>query len=342
MKSVLHIVILFTLATLSLGVAVRLWKTPSRAPATEIAIREDLTLPRSPEDEDQEGDRATQPNPRNPDPSRTPPPPAPPQEIIREEPTPVVRIIPAPRPPETAPPPPVALGDAEFYARFAPAVVQIFCRTQALLFSASGVIVNERGLILTNAHVADVVKKSGEEQCEARHGNPASSFAGVSVVFVADTTAKIPDTQVPQRDLAFLTLRDARESFAVAPISLAVLDINTPLYTLGYPSEFLQGVAATDRSNLVFSILPVGGLADIDGNGNTAEGYIFKGGIILQQGSSGTALFRRDGSVAGIIFATTKGATTADRNGIALMTPYIDAILQLETGQGLAEFIASH
>ena len=329
MKSLLGIIILVTLATVSLGVAVRLWKTPSQAPPTEIVIRENSTLPRSPDDEDEAGDRAAQPSSPNTAPTRTPPPPAPP-------------LVPAPRPPETAPPLPVALGDREFYARFAPAVVQIFCRTQALLYSASGVIVNERGLILTNAHVADIVKKSGEEQCEVRHGNPASSFAGVSVVFVADTTAKIPDTQVPQRDLAFLTLRDARESFAVAPISLAVLDVNTPLYTLGYPSEFLQGVAATDRSNLVFSILPVGGLADIDGDGDTAEGYIFKGGIILQQGSSGTALFRRDGSVAGIIFATTKGATTADRNGIALMTPYIDAILQLEAGQGLAEFIANH
>ena len=201
---------------------------------------------------------------------------------------------------------------------------------------------NGRGLVLTNAHVADVIKKTGQENCQARHGNPAEPFAGLEIVFVADTAPKIPETEVPQRDIAFLRLVEPRAAFAVAPIRFATAEIGETLYTLGYPSEFLEGAAASANSNLVFSVLRVDNYADIDDELATAEGYVFRGGIVLQQGSSGTAVFSRSGGVLGIIFATTKGATTADREGVALTTSYIDRMMRLEVGRGLAEFIASH
>ena len=87
-------------------------------------------------------------------------------------------------------------------------------------------------------------------------------------------------------------------------------------------------------------MLRVAALADVDGNLKDAEGYLFRGGIVLQQGSSGTALLNRQGEVLGIIFATTRGATTNERDGVALSTPYIDKVLKLETGKGLPDFIA--
>ena len=221
-------------------------------------------------------------------------------------------------------------------------MVQIFCSTPRELFSASGVVVNERGLLLTNAHVADIVRKAGETNCQARHGNPADPFAALEIVFAADTSRKILESQVPERDIAFLRLTEARESFGKAAITIAEVTTGASLLTLGYPSEFLQGAVASAHSNLVFSRLTVADVIDIDGDRSTAEGYVFHGGIVLQQGSSGTALFTPEGRVVGLIFATTKGTTTAERDGIALTTPYIDRILRLETGQGMVEFIASH
>lgn len=234
------------------------------------------------------------------------------------------------------------LLDQEFYARFAAAAVQIYCRTSKEIFAASGVIVNERGLVLTNAHVAEIATKAGEKNCQARHGNPASPFADLEIVFIADTATKIADTEVPQRDFAFLKIVEHVEPFAHATFDLKQAAEGESFLTLGYPSEFLQGVNAEANSNLVFSVLTVAGFSDLDGNRETAEAYVFRGGLALQQGSSGTAVFRRSGGVAGLIFATTKGATTADREGVALTTAYIDRILKLETGQGLAEFIAGH
>lgn len=275
----------------------------------------------------------------------TPPPPLPP-------PPPSPRPAPAPAPPLPSPPPlpppppppqaPPALKEAEFYARYAPAVVQIFCRTAEEIFAASGVIISERGLIMTNAHVGKVVKESGEENCQARHGNPAWRFAGIQIVFIADTALKVPETNVPQRDVAFLRLVEPGEPFLVAPIGLTFVERGTTLLTLGYPSEFLEGITTTSNSNLVFSSLRVDEYADLDDNETTAEAYTSRGGIALQQGSSGTALFQPSGHIVGLIFATTKGATTQDRQGIALTTPYIDKILRLETGEGLVEFIAGH
>lgn len=222
------------------------------------------------------------------------------------------------------------------------AAVQIFCTTKDRLYSASGIIVNRGGLILTNAHVAEIVKTAGEENCKARHGNPAWEFSGVRQVYAADAEPKIPGTTVSQRDFAFLRLDGPREAFTSAAVAVLLADEGASLYTLGYPSEFLQNIAAFSNSNLVFSRLRIDQYADLDGDLTTAEGYVSRGGIALQQGSSGTALFDQEGSVLGIIFATTKGATTADREGVALSMPYIDRVLKTETGQGLLEFIAGH
>lgn len=231
------------------------------------------------------------------------------------------------------------LSDREFYDRFSGSVIQVLCHSREELFTASGVIVNDRGLVLTNGHVAQIVADTGPKNCQARHGNPAERFAGLEVAYIADITLKIPETEVPQRDLAFLRLVEPESLFSVAPVSVALLERGEHVLTLGYPSEFLQSIITSANSNLVFSALAVGGYADVDDNLSTAEGYVFIGGIILQQGSSGTAIFTRRGEVAALMFATTKGATTADRKGIALTTPYMDKVLRLETGQGLLEFV---
>ncbi len=278
-----------------------------------------------------------------------------------EPPPPAIPVLPATPPaPKSAPPPPPRaasriespappaalqepqLSDQEFYARFSRAVVQIFCSTPREVFAASGVIVNERGLVLTNAHVAEVVGRAGRETCQARGGNPAERLAKIEIVFSASTTLKIANTDVPQRDVAFLRLVDSSEPLAAAPVGFAMAERGATLLTLGYPSEFLQGLTTAANSNLAFSVLRVDGYGDLDGDPATAEAYVSRGGIVLQQGSSGTALFARSGTVMGLMFATTKGKTTDEREGLSLMIPYIDRILRLETGQGLAEFIASH
>lgn len=235
-----------------------------------------------------------------------------------------------------------ALSDQEIYSRFSKAVIQIYCSTPQELFAASGVVVNERGLVLTNAHVAEIVKKAGESNCQARHGNPAASFAKLKLIFEAGVALKIADTQVPQRDIAFLQLFDSKDSFGVAEINTADAAEDETVLTLGYPSEFLQGINTESNSNLVFSTLKVDGFVDIDGDKTTAEGYIFRGGLALQQGSSGTALINRSGKIVGIIFATTKAETTQDREGVGLTVSYIDKIMRLETGLGLSQFISSH
>jgi len=258
-----------------------------------------------------------------------------------------------PNPPPPIPPPPTPplvlplsrepdLSNRDFYDRNAEAIIQIFCVTPGKFFAGSGVIVNEQGLVLTNAHIAEIVRDADAKNCQARHGNPADPFAKLEIVFIADTTAKVGDTDVPQMDFAFMKLVEPTEPFRAATVATVDAAEGTVLFTLGYPSEFLQALTASNNANLVFSSLVVAGLANIDGDARTAEAYLFRGGLALQQGSSGTAIFNPAGVVVGLMFATTKGATTADREGVALMTSYIDRVLRQSVGQGLAEFVASH
>ena len=279
--------------------------------------------------------------------------PANPNETIKStKPEPVPALAKPQVSPDAAQPPQITfslpplkprLSDQEIYSKFSAATIQILCSTREELFSASGAIVNQNGLVLTNAHVAKIVEKIGEANCRARHGSPADPFAKIRIIFVPDTIPKLPgNAKIYQRDFAFLKIIGPEEPFSIADIGLDVVEKNTSLLALGYPSEFLESVNTSSNSNLVFSALNVDGYADIDGDLTNAEGYVFNGGLILQQGSSGTALFNRAGEMVGIIFATTKESTTAERQGIALMTSYIDRILKLETGQGLMDFIASH
>lgn len=252
---------------------------------------------------------------------------------------------PEPIPPPPPPPPPPAeplLSDREFYDRYANAVVQIFCHTTDRIVTATGIMLNQRGLILTNAHVAKLVIEAAPPNCQARHGNPASDFAGISIIYPGNTTLKISDTDVPQEDFAFLELDAPREAFSFVPIDLGTAPVGEAFLTLGYPSEFLQSVNTAFHSNLVFSSLVLGGYADLDANPDDAEGYVFHGGIILQQGSSGTPIFYRNGRLNAIIFATTKGPSTDSRDGIAIKLSSIDRALRAETGQGLEEYISTH
>lgn len=242
------------------------------------------------------------------------------------------------------PPPPRPMTDHEFYEKNSKAAVQIFCSGPQEIFAASGAIVSSSGLILTNAHVAEIVKRIGNENCQIRSGSPAEKLGGVEVVFIADTSLKIRDTSVPQRDFAFLKIAEPKAQFTVSEIDPAYrAQKGEWLFTLGYPSEFIQAIVASANSNLVFSKLTVAGTIDVNDDLQTSEGYLFKGGIILQQGSSGTAVFSAfDGTITGLMFATTKGKTTEDREGVALSMPYIDRILKIETGQDLKEFIVNH
>lgn len=327
MSSLLRALLVLFIAVAAAGLAARFFLLPPPSPpAPEKAEPETPATPLEPP--------PTEPEQTPPPESKSSPPPPPPPARIEAPP------VPSPLPAALSVEP--VLTDQEFYNRYAPAVVQILCQTPQELFSASGVIVNDRGLIMTNAHVAGVVKKVGEANCQARSGNPALAFAGLRIVFAADTTREVPETKVPQGDIAFLELVDPREPFAAATVAIRFIERGANLLTLGYPSEFLKSITATANSNLVFSTLRIDGYVDLNGDLSTAEAYVSRGGIALQQGSSGTALFERAGRVVGLIFATTKGETTAEREGIALSTPYIDAVLRLETGQGLAEFIASH
>ncbi|MBI4132602.1 MAG: trypsin-like peptidase domain-containing protein [Candidatus Sungbacteria bacterium] len=330
MKIALQILVLVFAAALGAFLISSLRPLPAE-PITAVEIR-NIELPTAPARESQEIEPSPLPEP----PPELPPPPAP----LKKE--PLVPLAPLPNFLSLPPPPPPQLSDEEFYRRFSGSIVQVYCTTPEELFSASGVIVNLRGLFLTNAHVAEIVEKAGANRCQARHGNPADPFAKIEIVFIPDTSVKISDTEVPQRDFAFLRIVDAISSFSAAEITEEDAGPGAIFLTLGYPSEFLKGLVSSVNSNLVFSSLQVDAFADVDGDTKTAEGYVFHGGLILQKGSSGTAIFTREGKIAGLIFATTKGDTTAERDGIALMTSYMNKILKLETGQGLAEFIAGH
>ena len=303
-------------------------------------------------------------------------------EVTREE--PVAEPVPPPavRPPDPTPAPPASPGaesqDVAVVARIADpypfpplpfqtineraraALVNILCMSgnEALRpISGSGVIIDPRGVILTNAHVAQYVLLSQSSEidlsCVVRSGAPARPMWSVEVLYIptvwvekhaADITSSNP-TGTGEHDYALLRITgspDARVpnvsvgNYPSIPFDVrdAISFPGDPTLVMAYPAEFV-GSAATQ-----FDLHPVSSIASVSElltfHAKTVDLVSFKGAAEAQSGSSGGPIVNVWGYVTGIITTTSDGLTTAERELRALTTSYIDRDLASQTGKGLA------
>lgn len=255
--------------------------------------------------------------------------------------------------------PPLSSGIANTIARAA--LVNIFCESENPLIkpsSGSGVIIDRRGIVLTNAHVAQRVLLSTEPQfrvsCVIRSGSPAQGLWKAAVLFMPTSWASkhardlrvdmprgtgeddfallwisstVGPTPLPQ-EFPFLKF-DTREAIAFADDQVLVAS---------YPAELVGGTTARNNLYAVTSVTTIKNLLTFS---QSTVDQISLGGVIgAQGGSSGGAVVNAWGLLVGIITVTTEGPTTAARDLRAITLAHIDRSLQTSTGTDLAEFLA--
>lgn len=225
--------------------------------------------------------------------------------------------------------------------------------------SASGVIIDPRGVILTNAHVAQYVLLSEDPQinlsCTIRTGSPASPHWIATIFYIPPIWvrehAKDLNVSHPmgtgERDYALLLITKALDgtsptaSFPYVAVDTrnAIGFLNDPVLAASYPAEFVGGIEASRNLYPVSSVTAVKQMltfasGDVD--------VISIGGVIeAQGGSSGGAVVNAWQRLIGIITTTSEGVTTADRDLHALTLYYINSDLKNETGSGLSDFLAA-
>lgn len=242
------------------------------------------------------------------------------------------------------------------------AVVNIMClpRSGGGLhpISGSGVIIDSRGIILTNSHVAQYVllseSPSVDLRCYIRNGSPAAIRWTPSVLFMPRAWVQLHAAELNQahpsgtgeHDYALLYISASADGSPL-PASFPALVPDTregigftgdSALVASYPAEFV-GDAARNDLYAAASVTTIGPLLTF---GTSSVDAISVGGVIeAQSGSSGGAVVNAWERLIGIITTTSSGQTTAQRDLRAITLSYINRDLKIQSGLNLAQVLAS-
>jgi len=245
------------------------------------------------------------------------------------------------------------------------AVVNIFCTSKSGgLFepiSGSGVIIDPRGIILTNAHVAEFLLLQDYSQkdfltCIARTGSPAIPSYTLKLLFISPewvrNNSKVLISSKPtgtgENDFALIKIVGSTNPDVNLPASFPSLKIDTdernikendPVVLVGYPAGFLGGIAIQRDLYTVSTIVNIGERYTF--NLGTLDLFSLGGSPVAQQGASGGAVVSKDSKLLGIIVTSTEATTTSGRDLDAISVAHINRSFASTTGSTLGSLFNS-
>jgi len=290
-------------------------------------------------------------------PTSTPPQlPEPEEEIIEEKPVIEIPEVTTPVVAEAAEPIAATSEPAPVAQSFVPkdlelvnthiqeALVNILCIADSSSpvgsISGSGIIIDPSGTILTNAHIAQnlLLKDYPTEDsivCTVRTGSPATpayiaDLAYISPLWVLENKEAIIQSNpvgTGKDDFALLTITGPSEFgkvpevFPYIPFTFDEAAIGNVVISAGYPASFLSA-AAVQRS--LVQISAAGTVEDIFTFNKLTVDVLALGGVPLaQQGASGGAVVRSDGSLIGLVVTSSLEENTQERDLRAISTGHI-------------------
>ena len=243
------------------------------------------------------------------------------------------------------------------------AVVNIICTApnSSGPLSGSGVIIDPRGVILTNAHVGQYILLSETAgislDCEIRTGSPAHAAYSARVIYISqqwihDHAHEIREEDplgTGENDYALLRITGSITGAAL-PSSFAFLTPNTNetaqsegqhVLAASYPAGFLSGSSALYDLNLVSTITTIKKLFTFS-EAHTADLISLGGIIVAQSGSSGGAVVDGLGHLIGIIATSSLGEQTSQRDLRAVTLYHINHSFIHETGKSLSAYLSGN
>ena len=262
---------------------------------------------------------------------------------------------------------PVTLSFDSLNSKTRSAVVNIYCRlndNSGRITSGSGVIIDPRGVILTNAHVAEYFllknySKPDYVDCSIRTGSPAEPMYRAKPLFIPEawlkTNAQVINETNPtgtgENDFALLLITSkingdpSPDKFDYVPMdeSFSHPEKDSEVIISSYPAEYTKGILAQNSLNEVSGISKISsGYYFNDADKDSLDLIDVSGSIASQGGSSGGAVVEvSSGKLVGIVVTTTKGTgTTSSRELYALTTSHVARKFLAEANQTLDSFLA--
>ena len=242
-----------------------------------------------------------------------------------------------------------------------PALVNILCSasTRSAFSGASGtgVIIDPRGIILTNAHVAQYFLLRSHPQadieCVVRTGAPAKPAYNAELLFfpemwlnehARDIRLEFP-TGTGEHDWALLyvtqtiheTKRPGTFPFVTFDTREAIARPENAVLLAGYPTGFI------DSATLTRNLWPVSTTAAIQNVFTFTQSNIdvlsFGGTIVAQSGSSGGAAVNPWGRLVGLLTTSTLRGSTDMRDLRAISLAHINRSALAHTEQSLLDLL---
>ncbi len=250
------------------------------------------------------------------------------------------------------------------------AVVNIFCTTKISgnfkPITGSGVVISEKGVILTSAHIGEYFLLENESlagliDCVVRDGDTAERAYDAKLLYLpsawllknADAIIQQEPKGTGEDDYSLLLINSSLRlgkklpsdfSYAESNFDFDYLPINLLTLIASYPAGLLGGISVQKNLGMVSTFAPVTALYTFAETGPTSLDIFSLGGnIAAQGGSSGGGVFdTRDGKLIGLIATATEGTTTAAKILNAITLPHIARSFEKYTGKKLADFLANN
>ncbi len=239
-------------------------------------------------------------------------------------------------------------------------VVNILCTTKGnelSPISGTGVVISEKGVILTNAHIGQYLllkdfRTKDNINCVIRTGSPAYPEYKTELVYISPTWVKDNSTLLKsndpkgtgENDFAFLRIAEKidasklPEGFTyVIPNVREFIEKEEPVLLISYPAGFLGGLSILKDLNVTSSVTNIQDVFTF--KQNTIDLISVGGTVVSQKGSSGGAVIDKYVTLLGLISTSSNGESTKDRDLRAITIAHINRSMQKEIGIDLSTFL---
>jgi hypothetical protein len=247
-------------------------------------------------------------------------------------------------------------------ASLSAAVVNIICAPEddnstLRAISGSGVIIDPRGIILTDAHVGQFFLLAHEASayafgCVIRTGSPAEDAYTAAPIYVSrpwiEANSAVITESSPEgtgeNDVALLGITGALKGgtlpaqFPYVPLSADTPSAGDDIVIGSYAAQFLsgEGIATDLNQTIVYSTIKQIYTFDTD----TVDVLSLGGSIAAQEGSSGGGVVNGGGALAGLITTSTIEGDLTKRDLRALTTGYVLRSIKADTGESIAALLS--
>ena len=262
--------------------------------------------------------------------------------------------------------PAVLIPQATLNEKVRGALINIICTTDRggsfQPITSSGVFIDPRGIILTNAHAAQYLLLSRYApqyglSCVGRTGSPAYPRYTLDILYLPpswvvankENIIKENPTGTGEFDFALLYVSGAvgtnslPSSFNYIPPGAdePSLDKSIPYLLAGYPAGFLSGIFV--QNNLYASSATLTPTEFSTFGEDTIDLISFGGSVLAQKGASGgPAVDSEKGELSGIMVTIANAAQTGDRDLRIVTLAHMNRILKRTEDVNMQEFLRAN